>query len=255
MKAMREHTPQALPQEQEALSLSLPIGGQLLSALRERIVSGELVPGTRLSEQDIANHYGLSRQPVRETFIRLAGEGLVEVRPQRGTFVRKIFTQEVEVSRFVREAVEVEILRVAVERIDAPQIAALRDQVARQARVSDAGPPLAFMELDELFHRSLAAAADRAGAWTHLHVIKMHMDRVRYLTAAEFPVSRLVGEHREIVEALAARDPEEACAAVRRHLRGVLEDLPLIVAAQPDYFETGPARSGPPSSQQRGRIS
>lgn len=227
-----------------AFSPAHPIGGQLIANLRERIVRGELPPGARLSEQDIANGYGMSRQPVREAFIRLAGEGLVEVRPQRGTFVRKISTEEVEASRFVREAVEVEIVRLAVSGASGALVADLRDQVERQAEVGD-DDALGFMRLDERFHRTLAEAAGRAGAWAHLQPIKRHMDRVRYLTAAKFPLGRLVGEHRSIVEAIAARDAGAAEAAIRRHLRGVLEDLPLIVAAQPDFFETGPGFPGP----------
>lgn len=244
-----------MPRSEEpfALSPTHPIGGQLIANLRDRIVRGELPPGSRLSEQDIANHYGMSRQPVREAFIRLAEDGLVEVRPQRGTFVRKISTEEVEASRFVREAVEVEIVRLAVSAATGALVADLHDQVERQTEVSD-DDALGFMRLDERFHRTLAEAAGRAGAWAHLQPIKRHMDRVRYLTAAEFPLGRLVAEHRAIADALAARDAQAADAAIRRHLRGVLEDLPLIVAAQPDFFETGPGSPGR-SKWSRGRTS
>ncbi len=226
------------------ISATHPIGGQLIASLRERIVRGDLVPGMRLSEQEIAISYGMSRQPVREAFIRLAGEGLLEVRPQRGTFVRKISTEEVENSRFVREAVEADLVRLAATQAADRDVANLREQIDRQARVADQGAE-SFIPLDERFHRSLAEIAGRAGAWAHLQAIKMHMDRVRYLTAAEFPVSRLVDEHRRIVEAIAARDPDAAEGCVRRHLRGVLADLPLIVAAQPDFFDIGPGFPGP----------
>lgn len=220
------------------------LGSQLIASLRERIVRGELAPGTRLSEQDIATSYGLSRQPVREAFIRLAGEGLLDVRPQRGTFVRKILVGEVETSRFVREAVEADLVRLAAGAASEGDIAQLHDMLDEQTQVltREAG---AFMRLDEQFHRSLAEIAGKPGAWTHLEPIKMHMDRVRYLTVAEFPLDRLVREHRTIVEAIARHDPDAAEAAVRLHLRGVLSDLPLIVSAQPDCFEPGPDLSGP----------
>ena len=226
------------------LSLNQPLGGQLIDNLRGRIVRCELPPGTRLSEQDIADAYGLSRQPVREAFIRLAGEGLVEVRPQRGTFVRKISVDEVEASRFVREAVEVEIARLAAAVADGELVSDLRTLIDEQVQVCGTDA-LAFMRLDERFHRRIAEGAGRGGAWFHLQPIKMHMDRVRYLTAVEFPLGRLIGEHRAIVEAIAARNPDAAEAAIRQHLRGVLEDLPLIAAAQPDFFETRPETCGP----------
>ena len=213
------------------LSTAHPIGGQLVASLRGRIIRGDLAPGMRLSEQEIAEAYGMSRQPVREAFIRLAGDGLVEVRPQRGTFVRKISTAEVETSRFVREAVEADVARLAAARASNAEIAELRAQIERQAEVSDHAA--AFMRLDEDFHRTLAEIAGRAGAWAHLQPIKMQMDRVRYLTAAEFPVGRLVAEHGSIVDAVAGHDPDAADDAVRRHLRGILEDLPLIVLDEP----------------------
>jgi GntR family transcriptional regulator, rspAB operon transcriptional repressor len=235
------------------LSPTQPIGGQLIESLRGRIVRGELAPGMRLSEQDIADAYNLSRQPVREAFIRLAGEGLVEVRPQRGTFVRKISLQEVEASRFVREAVEVEIARLAAVSADPRLVSDLRRIVDEQARVCDRDA-LAFMRLDERFHRRIAEGAGKAGAWSHLQSIKMNMDRIRYLTIVEFPFRRLMGEHRSIAEALAAGDPGATEAAIRLHLRGVLEDLPLIAAAQPDFFEQETDASGsdnqPPGGNQ-----
>jgi GntR family transcriptional regulator, rspAB operon transcriptional repressor len=231
------------PEPPFALSLTQPIGGQLIESLRARIVRGELRPGARLSEQEIADAYGLSRQPVREAFIRLASEGLVEVRPQRGTFVSKISVEKAETSRFVREAVEVEIARLAAVTASPGVVSDLEALVEEQSRVCDTNA-LAFMRLDERFHRRIAEGAGRAGAWLHLQPIKMHMDRVRYLTAREFPLRRLVAEHQAVVEAIAARDPDLAEAAIRRHLRGVLEDLPLIAAAQPDLFETKPVPPG-----------
>ena len=226
-----------------ALDALMPVGLQLLSSLRDRIVVGELAPGTRLSEQDIATAYGLSRQPVREAFIRLAGEKLVEVRPQRGTFVRKIDLAEVETSRFIREAIEADIARLAAERADADAVAELKRQMARQTEIaSHAGG--SFVELDELFHATLARIAGRADAWSYLQPIKMHMDRVRHLTATEFPVDRLVSQHGAIVDAIAAHDPDAAEAALRTHLHGVLEDLPKIAQAHPDFFIAETPRSG-----------
>lgn len=227
-----------LPSEETfAISMTHPIGGQLVASLRERIIRGDLPPGMRLSEKEIADAYRMSRQPVREAFIRLAGDGLVEVRPQRGTIVRKISTTEVENSRFVREAVEADLVKAAAVRASAADVAELRTEVARQAEVQD---PASFMLLDERFHRMLAEIAGRAGVWAHLQPIKMQMDRVRYMTIARFPLGRLVDEHGRIVDAIAASDADNAATAIRLHLKGILEDLPLIVAAQPDVFEIGP---------------
>jgi len=66
------------------------VSPQLRIVLRSRIIRNDLRPMSRLSEPELAKEYGVSRQPVREAFITLMNEGLVEVRPQRGTYVRKI---------------------------------------------------------------------------------------------------------------------------------------------------------------------
>lgn len=217
------------------IDLNAPLGAQLLTALRAQIVSGALEPGARLSEKDIAGAYGLSRQPVREAFIKLAAEQLVEVRPQRGTFVRKIILAEVAASRFVREAVEADIVRLAAARATDDLVSDLRARIGEQrSRISE-GPDV-FIALDEQFHRSLAAAAGQAGAWDHMQVIKLHMDRVRHLTARALPVDEIIGQHAAIADAVEARDPAAAEAAMRGHLRRVLADLTTISEALPHYF-------------------
>ncbi|WP_040485014.1 GntR family transcriptional regulator [Lutibaculum baratangense] len=230
--------PQTKARQVIALDGAAPIGPQLLRSLRERIIRTELVPGMRLSEQEVAQTYDLSRQPVREAFIRLAEEGLVEIRPQRGTFVRKISESEVVDARFVREAVEADLVRLAAEKADARLVSELRHLVALQDQVSD-GDAANFMRLDEAFHRLLAEVAGRPRTWTILETIKAQMDRVRYLTASEFPKALLITQHMAIVDAVASGDAAAAEAAMREHLRKVLFDLPAIMAAHPLFFEAG----------------
>src|SRR5215210_8128745 len=80
-----------------------PIARQVTRALRRAIVTMRLKPGEMLSEQDIATRLGVSRQPVREAFIKLGEAGLLRVLPQRGTLVVKISRAAVEDARFIRE--------------------------------------------------------------------------------------------------------------------------------------------------------
>lgn len=213
-----------------------PIGPQLLRSLRARIVRTELAPGIRLSEQDVATTYRLSRQPVREAFIRLAEEGFLEIRPQRGTFVRKISPDDVMDARFVREAIEADIVRSAAEQADRTLVNDLRDLIRRQGETAD-GDAFNFMQLDEAFHRLLADAAGRGRAWNVLQAIKAQMDRVRYLTAAEFPKDLLLTQHRAIADAIESGNPDRAEEAMRTHLRKILDDLPTIISAHPLFFD------------------
>ncbi|WP_349038800.1 GntR family transcriptional regulator [Pseudotabrizicola sp. 4114] len=208
---------------------------QLYTALRSAIIDNALHPGARISEADVALQYGTSRQPVREAFITLANEGLLEIRPQRGTYVAKISLPDVMDARFVREAVEADIVRLLAQAPDSALIADLRGQVDRQQDLIG-GSARDFMEADETFHRTLAEGAGKGKAWHIVVEMKAQMDRVRFLSSTHFPVDRLIDQHRDVVEAIAGGDPIKAERAIRRHLQGILTDLPVIKQEQPEYF-------------------
>jgi GntR family transcriptional regulator, rspAB operon transcriptional repressor len=104
--------------------------------LRQGIAEMRLRPGDALSEKDIAGRFGVSRQPVREAFIKLAEVGLVEVRPQRGTFVVLISIRDVQNARFVREAIESDLARHAARLATPEQLAGLRQLIEEQKRAA-----------------------------------------------------------------------------------------------------------------------
>ncbi len=208
---------------------------QLYATLRAAIIDNALSPGARISEADVAQQYGVSRQPVREAFIKLANEGLLEVRPQRGTFVAKISLQAVMDARFVREAVEADIVKLLAQSPDQSLVAELRAQLVRQEKLVG-GSARDFMEADEIFHRTLAEGADKAKAWRVVVEMKAQMDRVRFLSSMHFPVDRLIAQHRAVIDGIAKGDPVQAEQSIRMHLRGILSDLPIIEQERPEYF-------------------
>jgi len=223
--------------EPSALEQSSAVGPQLYRLLRDRIVRGDLAPGVRVSESEIAASYKVSRQPVREAFIKLAEESLVEVRPQRGTYVRRISVPAVMTARFVREAVEADIVRAAARAITPKILASLEANLTAQRAVVDSDDPSRFMELDEAFHRLLAEAAGQAAIWDILEDLKTQMDRVRHISTRQFPRERLIAQHAAVVAALRAGDAEAAETQMRAHLKGVLTDLPAIAEAMPEFFD------------------
>lgn len=208
---------------------------QLLAALRMAIIGNELVPGSRISEAEVAQQYGTSRQPVREAFISLANEGLLNIRPQRGSFVAKISVAAVLDARFVREAVEADIVKLLAAAPDAALVDELNSQLARQQALT-AGSVRDFLDADELFHRTLAEGAGKGNAWRVVVAMKAQMDRVRFLSTLHFPIARLIGQHRAIVGGIAAGDVPAAETHMRAHLQGILADLPVIERERPEYF-------------------
>lgn len=212
------------------------ISPQIYARLRDAIIRNKFAPGDRISESEIGRACAVSRQPVREAFIKLAGEGLLAILPQRGTVITKINYSAVLDARFLREAIEADIVAILAQAADPAVIRDLRAQLVAQQAVALTDPP-AFIELDERFHRTLADAAGKRGAWKLIEGLKSQMDRVRFLSLGQFPVQKLIAQHTAIVDRIETGDLQGADAAIRGHLREVLSDLPQILAANPDFFD------------------
>ncbi|WP_319530889.1 GntR family transcriptional regulator [uncultured Cohaesibacter sp.] len=221
------------------IDLRQPVAPQIHHILRHQIICNLLTPGSRMSEAEVALEFAVSRQPVREAFIKLANDGLLDVLPNRGTFVRKISINAVLDARFVREAIEADITRLLADEHDEALDRELAEQIVHQQRAVEAGDPDAFIQLDELFHQTLAEAAKKRGAWDVIQSQKAQMDRVRYLSLVETNTSNLLVQHRAIVEAIAAHDAAGAVEAMRSHLRKIIIDLPAIAKEKPELFEPG----------------
>ena len=230
----------ALPDLAAQVSLDShePIGAQIFRALRQAIFIGQMVPGTPLSEKEVSDMFHVSRQPVREAFIKLAEAGVLQVLPQRGTFVRKISPRRVREGRFIREAIETAVARKAAESITDDQLLELSENLREQKLAAKVNDTARFLALDEAFHYSIAEAIDCIAAWETIQDIKAQMDRVRYLSLPEVsPLDLLIRQHAKIVSALRAHDSTAAEEAMRAHLREILVSLGPIAARNPDWFE------------------
>jgi DNA-binding GntR family transcriptional regulator len=221
-----------------AIRLKDPIAPQLVVTLRQGIAGMQLPPGMALSEKDIAARFGVSRQPVREAFIKLSEAGLVEIRPSRGTFVMKISVREVANARFVREAIESEIVYSAARLATSAQIEGLRVLIAAQQAAAVSGDFASFNDRDEAFHRAIADIVRNDYAWRIVEAARFQTDRVRLLSLPDVsPLPVLIAQHLEITDRLAEGDGAGAANAMRRHLREILLALSRIAAAHPDYFD------------------
>lgn len=221
-----------------ALKLADPIVPQIIQILRQAIIEMRLKPGEALSEKEVALRYGVSRQPVREAFIKLAEAGLLQVLPSRGTYVVKISVREVLNARFVREAIECALVRSAAELVDAAGVARIEQLVAEQKQAAEAGDSARFYALDEAFHRAIADCVECDPALRVVESARAQTDRVRYLSLPDAsPLALLIAQHEAILDAIKARDPERAEAAMRTHLREILSALPRLAERFPDVFD------------------
>jgi DNA-binding GntR family transcriptional regulator len=211
---------------------------QIYVALRDAIVRVDLQPGQRLSENELAAQLGVSRTPVREALSRLRDERLVQVVPQLGTFVARISTSAVGDAQFVREALECAAVRIAAERAGEEELRVMEENLRGQERARDERDQEVFYLLDDALHKSLCDLSRHPTVWTVSQRAKSHLNRVRRLSlTADGYLPEMIEEHREVVAAIAAHDPDRAELALRYHLRQVLRELPRIRGERPDYFE------------------
>lgn len=212
--------------------------GDVFDYLQGEIVSLNLLPGTRISEVEIAKQFDMSRQPVREAFIRLDNLGLLQIRPQRATVVRKFSSQDIMRARFIRMSVECEVLREACQNGDARQIPKLERNVAEQERAIADGNVDRFHGLDYDFHRYLCAAAGREYVFETISENKSRVDRLCVLSLSEpATMDELLGDHLDILVSLKARDEAALIGHIRRHLSRLDGTVKAIRKSHADFFE------------------
>jgi DNA-binding GntR family transcriptional regulator len=215
-----------------------PLAPQLSRALRTAIVTLELAPGQSISEKEMASKMGVSRQPVREAFIKLAEARLLSIQPQRGTFVVKISARAVMDARFIREALETAVVRELVGRADNQFFNEMEYILQQQLAVAEAEDWGAFLHWDDRYHHAMTRATGRECAWRVIEAEKAQMDRVRYLSySGHSPVSSMIDQHRQILNAVKSGDVTAAEDAVRYHLAEIISSISGIARAHADLFE------------------
>ncbi|WP_245555240.1 GntR family transcriptional regulator [Ahrensia kielensis] len=202
------------------------------------IIEMRFNPGEALSEKEISLKYGVSRQPVREAFIKLSEAGLVEIRPSRGTYVSKISVRRVADARLVREAVECSLVRNATRLAKPKDIDFLDELLEEQDQAFSEDNFNRFNRSDNFFHRAIANIVQCDYALKTVEGARNEIDRVRYLSLGiATPMKRLIEQHRNIVSAIRSGEPDAADKAMREHLREILLALPHLAEVNPDIFE------------------
>ena len=197
-----------------------------------------MLPGTRISEVEIARQFDVSRQPVREAFIRLANRGLLLVRPQKATIVRRFSNEKILRARFIRTAVECEILRRACQKPLGKHQARLERLLEAQDKAIADQDVDRFHAFDYDFHRALCATAGSEFVFETILENKAQVDRLCMLSLSEpAAMEELIEDHRTIVEGLIARDEPRVIKAITHHLSRLDEVISGIRKSHADYFD------------------
>lgn len=206
--------------------------------LQEQIATLQLKPGDRISEAEMAAHFGISRQPVRDAFSRLANLDLLLIRPQRATEVRRFSLRSIEKARFVRTAIEKEVLTRAALYCDATGASQLDAALSLQDAAVAASDVDAFGQLDYDFHKILCAIARADYAFDVILEEKAKVDRLCVLgLSKEQRMPELVADHRAIAQAVRKHNAKAAIVAGMKHLSRLDEVIEQITATNANYFE------------------
>ncbi len=206
-----------------------------LAVLRQAILSGDVAPGQRLVEEDLAGTLGVTRQSLRAALLDLAAEGLVERIPNRGARVRIVSTEEAVAITECRMALEALCAAKAAQRVTDDEAAALRELGENLKRSVAEGNPVKYSELNRELHRRIGVISGQRVAVGLLE--RLHAQLVRHQFQLALRPGRpevSLREHLAIAYAVADRRPEDADRAVREHLASVIAALRITPATDTD---------------------
>ncbi len=187
-----------------------------LDHLMDLIEAGDLPPGSRLTETDLAQRLGISRTPVREALHRLHAMGLAEHGPQRGLIIAHLSYDQLRQLFAVREGLEGMATRLAAEHASRAEANLLREMVTADRALDD---PAKLRERNKILHRQIVQASHNKFMIEALGNLRVHLSLLpgsTYTSAGR--VAEAQAEHEEIVEAIAAGDGDQAEKAARHHI-------------------------------------
>lgn len=211
---------------------------EIFDRLQADIVAMRLPPGTKVSESEIAKQHGVSRQPVREAFIQLNNLGLLQVRPQRATLVRKISIQGILNARFIRTAVEIEVIRKACKVATEKDFDQFETNLKAQKRAVIANDSAKFYSLDYDFHHLICTSADSDFAFATIAEGKSQVDRLSMIHLSDKKgMLALVDDHSQIFEAFRRRNVRSMIDLTRSHLSRLDSILKIACEEHSEFFE------------------
>lgn len=209
----------------------------IYDALRDRIIALDLMPGAPLSPAQIRQQFATSATPVRDALRALQEEGLVEIKPQSGTHVSRIDLSHAVQTHFLRSTLEQAIIaQIAASASEMVQTE-LASIVELQQDCAQQNDLAGFRQLDFRFHETLFRATNRMALHRLVRRESGHIDRIRslHLPRAD-KAEQIIADHSAIVDALRARDPEQARDAMAAHLSHSVVLGPELKAEFPSLF-------------------
>lgn len=211
----------------------LPLRDVVFNTLRQAILRGELKPGERLMEIQLANKLGVSRTPIREAIRKLELEGLVLMIPRKGAEVAEITEKSLRDVLEVRRALEELVVQLACEKITKEEIRELERVAKEFQQVVKSSDITEIAEVDVCFHDIIYTATDNQKLIQLLNNLReqMYRYRVEYLKRdGVFP--QLIAEHEAIIRHIENNEKEKATEVMCRHIDNQVETVIDVIRAK-----------------------
>lgn len=216
----------------------LPLRDVVFNTLRQAILRGELKPGERLMEIQLANKLGVSRTPIREAIRKLELEGLVLMIPRKGAEVADISEKSLRDVLEVRKALEELAVQLACDKITKEEIEDLKKAAEDFKKILKSRDITEIAEADVRFHDIIFMATDNQKLVQILNNLReqMYRFRVEYLKNEEVH-PQLIAEHEKIIEHIMERDKAKASAIVSEHINNQVEGVIDIIRTKQSETE------------------
>lgn len=211
----------------------LPLRDVVFNTLREAILRGDLAPGERLMEVQLADKLGVSRTPIREAIRILEQEGLAITIPRKGAIVAGMTSKDMQDVLEIREALEQLSVQVACDKITEAGLAELKQTMVEFEEALTTGDIKKIAQADVAFHDVIYVATDNPKLISMLNNLReqMYRYRIEYLKdASHYP--EVLADHEAIYNYLKGSDKENVTAMIKKHISGQVEAVNNIIRAQ-----------------------
>lgn len=215
------------------MNAHLPLRDVVFNTLREAILKGDLKPGERLMELQLASKLGVSRTPIREAIRMLEQEGLAVTTPRKGAEVAKMTLKDMEDVLEIRDALDELAVRIACQKISDEQLKQLEDMKELFEKSTQTGNVKKIAEADVTFHDVIYEATGNPKLVTLLNNLReqVYRYRVEYIKDPKnYPT--LIAEHEAILESLKNRDVKNAVEAMHVHVANQAEAVKTVIQEQ-----------------------
>lgn len=216
----------------------LPLKEVIYMEVKNKILNLEYKPGQMISETEISELLNVSRTPVREVFIRLSYEKLIDIYPQKGTFVSLVDLSYVKESVYMRNLLECQIAGEIIDSGTKDLPAEIKKNIRLQKDlVENEGNIEEFLELDNDFHKVIFKAVNHETIWDIISTTRIHYNRFRLLTMYEPEMlKRVFQEHFDIMTKIEEGDKAGCNTLLKKHHYNGLEHADVLKEKYPGYF-------------------